>query len=326
MIFLRRARRRHVAEPWCEVGSDACRRLDTDLPPEGALRVMAWVGCEDGGGRNNGSGAWAVGIGGHVGCDRWAGRRRADRPPRRAGRRGRRDRRRGRACGVGAGRAGPAASRRDPGAVAADRHQRRAGGPARVGGRPARRRRAGRGRHRRPVRSAACSASARRRWCSARWSARRSAGLLAARRARLPAAVVASTTMLAYRLVSALVFRDAQVSLLAERVAAEDLPFVVPLEARTRYVGTGYVRAAGRGARRQLPRRRARRRHRRVAGRAGRARLRSRRASTRGCASSTSTPPGSGSTSFPSGGCGCGPATCCTEPWWPGRSGRPTSR
>ena len=41
---------------------------------------------------------------------------------------------------------------------------------------------------------------------------------------------------------SALVFRDAQVSLLAERVAAEDLPFVVPLEARTRYVGTGYVR------------------------------------------------------------------------------------
>ena len=43
-------------------------------------------------------------------------------------------------------------------------------------------------------------------------------------------------------LVSALVFRDAQVSLLAERVPAEDLPFVVPLEARTRYVGTGYVR------------------------------------------------------------------------------------
>ncbi len=31
-------------------------------------------------------------------------------------------------------------------------------------------------------------------------------------------------------------------SLLAERVRAEDLPFVVPLEARSRYVGTGYVR------------------------------------------------------------------------------------
>ena len=49
--------------------------------------------------------------------------------------------------------------------------------------------------------------------------------------------------MLAYRLLSALLFRDAQVSLLAERVPAEDLPFVVPLESRSRYVGTDYVRA-----------------------------------------------------------------------------------
>lgn len=66
--------------------------------------------------------------------------------------------------------------------------------------------------------------------------------VLAARRRPVPAAVAASTTMLAYRVASALVFRDAQVSLLAERVRAEDLPFVVPLEARSRYVGTGYVR------------------------------------------------------------------------------------
>jgi hypothetical protein len=58
----------------------------------------------------------------------------------------------------------------------------------------------------------------------------------------VPGSVVASVTVLAYRVLSALVFRDAQVSLLAERVRAEDLPFVVPLEARTRYVGTGYVR------------------------------------------------------------------------------------
>jgi hypothetical protein len=57
-----------------------------------------------------------------------------------------------------------------------------------------------------------------------------------------PAAVVASTTMLAYRVSSALLFRDAQVSLLAERVRAEDLPFVVPREARSRYVGTAYVK------------------------------------------------------------------------------------
>jgi hypothetical protein len=58
----------------------------------------------------------------------------------------------------------------------------------------------------------------------------------------VPGSVVASSTVLAYRVVSALVFRDAQVRLLAERVGAADLPFVVPLEARTRYVGTGYVR------------------------------------------------------------------------------------
>ena len=57
-----------------------------------------------------------------------------------------------------------------------------------------------------------------------------------------PAAVVASSTVLAYRTVAALIFRDAQVSLLAERVPASELPFVVPLPARTRYVGTGYVR------------------------------------------------------------------------------------
>ena len=48
--------------------------------------------------------------------------------------------------------------------------------------------------------------------------------------------------MVIYRTLSAAVFRDAQVSLLAERVRAEELPFVVPLAARTRYVGTGYVR------------------------------------------------------------------------------------
>jgi hypothetical protein len=64
---------------------------------------------------------------------------------------------------------------------------------------------------------------------------------LAARRPPAPAAIVASTTMLAYRTASALLFRDAQVSLLAERVRAEDLPFVVPREATSGYVGTEYV-------------------------------------------------------------------------------------
>ncbi len=57
-----------------------------------------------------------------------------------------------------------------------------------------------------------------------------------------PAAIVAAATVLAYRIVSAVLFREPQVSLLAERVEADQLPFVVPLESRTRYVGTGYVR------------------------------------------------------------------------------------
>ena len=66
--------------------------------------------------------------------------------------------------------------------------------------------------------------------------------LLAAADPAVPGAAVAAATMTAYRIVSAAVFRDAQVSLLAERVPADRLPFVVPLEARSRYVGTGYVR------------------------------------------------------------------------------------
>jgi len=59
-------------------------------------------------------------------------------------------------------------------------------------------------------------------------------------RGNAPTAVVASGTVLAYRTLSGLVFRDAQVSLLAEQVSAADLPFVVPRPARSRYVGTGY--------------------------------------------------------------------------------------
>ena len=54
--------------------------------------------------------------------------------------------------------------------------------------------------------------------------------------------MVAATSVVAFRVLSALLFRDPQVSMLAERVQAEDLPFVVPLESRSRYVGTGYVR------------------------------------------------------------------------------------
>ncbi|HEX5916814.1 MAG TPA: hypothetical protein VFY76_03120 [Nocardioides sp.] len=61
-------------------------------------------------------------------------------------------------------------------------------------------------------------------------------------RRQAPAAVIASSTVLVFRCLSAVVFRDAQVSLLAERVGAADLPFVVPRPARSTYVGTSYVR------------------------------------------------------------------------------------
>ncbi len=60
--------------------------------------------------------------------------------------------------------------------------------------------------------------------------------------ADVPAAVTATCVIVAFRVLAALLFREAGVSLLAERVDAAQLPFVVPLAARTRYVGTGYVR------------------------------------------------------------------------------------
>jgi hypothetical protein len=56
-------------------------------------------------------------------------------------------------------------------------------------------------------------------------------------------AVAAAAAVVGYRTVSAVLFRDAQVSLLAERAKAADLPFVVPLASQTRYVGTDYVRS-----------------------------------------------------------------------------------
>jgi hypothetical protein len=61
--------------------------------------------------------------------------------------------------------------------------------------------------------------------------------------ARVPGSVAAAAAVIGYRVVSAVAFRDPQVSLLAERVSARDVPFVVPLASRTGYVGTGYVRS-----------------------------------------------------------------------------------
>jgi hypothetical protein len=59
----------------------------------------------------------------------------------------------------------------------------------------------------------------------------------------VPGAVAAAAAVVGFRVTSAVLFRDPQLSLLAERVRAEDVPFVVPLASKTRYVGTGYVRS-----------------------------------------------------------------------------------
>jgi hypothetical protein len=67
-------------------------------------------------------------------------------------------------------------------------------------------------------------------------------GGFALRRGPAAPAVVAAVTVVTFRVISAILFRDVQFSMLAERVTAADLPFVVPLEARSRYVGTGYIR------------------------------------------------------------------------------------
>lgn len=65
---------------------------------------------------------------------------------------------------------------------------------------------------------------------------------LARRDPDTPAAVVAAATVLTHRTLSAAVFRDAQVSLLAERATPDELPFVVPVAARSGHVGTDWVR------------------------------------------------------------------------------------
>ena len=66
---------------------------------------------------------------------------------------------------------------------------------------------------------------------------------LSRQRPPVAGSVAAATAVVGYRVTSALLFRDPQVSLLAERVKAEDVPFVVPLASQTSYVGTGYVRS-----------------------------------------------------------------------------------
>ena len=54
-------------------------------------------------------------------------------------------------------------------------------------------------------------------------------------------ALVAATTVTAFRVLSAVVFPDEQISMLAERVSPEKLPFVLPLAAHSHYIGMAYV-------------------------------------------------------------------------------------
>lgn len=65
---------------------------------------------------------------------------------------------------------------------------------------------------------------------------------LALGRAGAPGAVVATTAVVTQRCLAHLLFRDAQVTLLAERARTADLPFVVARRSRSRYIGTEYVR------------------------------------------------------------------------------------
>jgi hypothetical protein len=63
---------------------------------------------------------------------------------------------------------------------------------------------------------------------------------------RATGALAAAAAVVAYRTAAAALFRDPQISLLAEQVPAEEVPFVVPVASQTRYVGTDYVRTLAR--------------------------------------------------------------------------------
>ena len=68
-------------------------------------------------------------------------------------------------------------------------------------------------------------------------------GLGLGRSGQRAGSVAAAAAVVGFRMSSAVLFRDPQLSLLAERAKAEDVPFVVPLASQTSYVGTGYVRS-----------------------------------------------------------------------------------
>lgn len=69
-----------------------------------------------------------------------------------------------------------------------------------------------------------------------------STGALAGLMSGIGWSVVAAGTVLAYRLVAGVVYRQEQMRFVAEQVAATDVPFVVPLAERQGYVGVDYLR------------------------------------------------------------------------------------
>ena len=128
-------------------------------------------------------------------------------------------------------------------ALAAHPQQRPADGAVRLGARADLRARTSRC----SPRSSAAPSSA----CSACARARRPSGSLvgavlgalfqAARRRREPALIAAAVTLV-YRLVAAIAYRGRPlVRVMAEEVPASELRYVVPFEARSRYVGADYV-------------------------------------------------------------------------------------
>ena len=54
-------------------------------------------------------------------------------------------------------------------------------------------------------------------------------------------ALVAASAVTGFRVLSAVAFPDEQISMLAERVSPDQLPFVLPLAAHSRYIGMAYV-------------------------------------------------------------------------------------
>ena len=120
-----------------------------------------------------------------------------------------------------------------------------------------------------------CWACARSSCPRARWSAPSLGALLQASTAASNRRWSRPRSRSPYRVIAAIVYRGRPlVRVMAEEVPASELRYVVPFEARSRYVGADYVEQLAKVARRHLPAQPARRRDPRVARQPRRADLR----------------------------------------------------